>query len=257
MKDHPTRDLRGWAGRLISVGLLCALSLFTSSAGAIEPPTNLRIGTPSPPPPAPPPPTAGSMPLSWAAPAFANVTNSGPLNLSGGVVRSNLSITQNGSIASVCCGSFTLNNVRISSAEGVRAGGGDINLNWVWVEAKGVSGDHADALQCYGPGSTGVITVKNSTFRAYNNDATAGYFAADNWKGSHRFENVLFWGGPFGLRINADGGTAAYLKNVYFVKDSFRWSPLLIEVPILQWENVRWATIQNGQLVPGDAIPRP
>ncbi len=193
MKDHPTRDLRGWAGRLIWVGLLCAMPLFTSSAGAIEPPQNLRIGTPPPPPP-PPQPTAGSMPLSWGDSAFANVTNSEPLNLSGGAVRSNLSITQDGSSASVCCGSFTLNNVRISSSEGIRAGGGDINLNWVWVEAKGLPGDHADSFQCYGPGSTGVITVKHSTFRAYNNNATAGYFAADNWQGSHHFENVLFWG---------------------------------------------------------------
>lgn len=205
----------------------------------------------------------GAMPLSWNDPAFANVTNSGPLTLSGGAVRSNLSITQDGSLASVCCGSFTLNNVRISSREGIRAGGGDINLNWVWVEAKGVSGDHADGLQCYGPGSTGVLTVKNSTFRAYNDNATAGYFAADNWQGSHRFENVLFWGGPFGLRIPYDGGTAVYMKNVYFVKDSFMYSAFLFDenssghIPILQWENVRWVTIVNGKLVLGDSIPKP
>lgn len=203
-------------------------------------------------------PTGGvAMPLSWNDPAFANVTTSNALILSGGAVRSSLSITQDGNQASVQCTSCTLNNVRISSREGVRCTSGNLNLNWVWVEAQGVSGDHADGLQCYSPGSTGTNVIKNTTFRAYNHDATAGYFSADNWKGSHVFENVLFWGGPFGLRINSDGGTSVSLKNVYFVQNSFLYDAFLIQAPIIQWENVRWATIVNGQLVLGNAIPKP
>lgn len=215
-------------------------------AQTLNPPGNLRLVS------------TVAVPLSWGDPAFASVTNSGALTLSSGSIRSNLSITATGPQASVQCnGSCTLNNIRISSQEGVRCTSGNLNLNWVWVEAQGVSGDHADGLQCYSPGSTGVNTIKNTTFRAYNHDATAAYFSADDWKGSHNFEDVLFWGGPFGLRINVDGGTSASLKNVYFVQGSFLYSAFLIDVPILKWENVRWATIVNGQLVPGAQIPRP
>lgn len=213
-------------------------------------------------PPPPPPPNAGSadFPLSFDDPVFANVVNSGSLNLSGCETRSNLSIPVDGPQASVHGGCFTLNTSRIRSREGVRAAGGDITLNWVYVEAdaRNFEGDHADGLQCYGPGSHGDITVNNSTFRAYNNNATAGYFSADNWHGIHRFNNVLFWGGPYGLRLNFDGGEGVYMNNVYFVKGSFRNSAFLIDEPILQWNNVRYVSFDaNGNLVMGDPIPHP
>lgn len=249
--------LWGLTSRVLLVGLsLFLLSSNLFAAGTLEPPTLLRLGGDLP-----------TVPLSFNDPVFASVTNSGALVLSSGAVISNLSITADGPQASVQCnGSCTLNKVRISSREAVRCVSGNLNLNSVWVEAKGVSGDHADGLQCYSPGSTGVNTIKNTTFRAYNDNATAGYFSADNWKGSHVFENVLFWGGPFGLRVTYDGGTAVSLKNVYFVKGSFMYDAFLFDpdsagsgrhVPILQWDNVRWATIVNGQLVLGDLIPKP
>ena len=47
------------------------------------------------------------------------------------------------------------------------------------------------------------------------------------------------------------------MKDVYFVEGSFVWNAFLIDIPILQSDNVCWATIVNGQLVVGAAIPRP
>lgn len=181
------------------------VTISSSSSSSVEPPTstppNEEPPAGEPPANSPPSPTGAPVPLSWDDPVFANVVSSGPLRLNGGAVRSNLSIEDDNGDYSVGAGSFTLNYVRIYSREGIRAGGGDINLNWVWVEAdaRNYPGDHADGLQCYGPGNSGTITVKNSTFRAYSGNATAGYFAADNWRGNHLFENVLFWGGPYGL----------------------------------------------------------
>jgi hypothetical protein len=213
-----------------------------------------------PPPPPPPPPSGGAVvPLGWDDPVFASVTSSGAVRLSGCETRSNLSIPVDGGQASVHGGCFTLNTSRIRSREAIRAAGGNITLNWVYAEAdaRAYPDDHADVLQCYGPGSRGDITVNNTTFRAFNDNATAGYFAADNWNGIHRFDNVLFWGGPFGLRLNYDGGDGVYMNNVYFVRGSFRNSAFLIDVPILEWNNVRWVTIENGKLVMGDPIPRP
>jgi hypothetical protein len=201
---------------------------------------------------------SASVPLSFEDPAFDGVTPmSDAPNLPPGTVLSDKSIVVDGEPATLGSGSFTLNRVRIRSSEAIRAAGGDVTLNWVWAEAEGGPGDHADALQCYGPGSTGLISVFNTTFRAHEQNATAGYFAADDWRGTHRLNNVLFWGGPVGLRLNRDGGAGVYLRDVYFVKDSFVFAPFQIHIPILQWENVRWVSIVNGQLVMGEAIPQP
>jgi hypothetical protein len=204
------------------------------------------------------------IPLSWNDPAFAKVVTSKAITIESGGMRENLSITENGPSASVQGGDFTLRNSRIRSAEAIRVwGGGTVTIDGVWAEAVGQPGDHADVLQCYAPHSRSDITVRNTTFRAYNDYATAGYFSADYFEGTHTFENVLFWGGPYGLRIHADGGDVSVsLKNVYFV-GPFAWGPFLLlnnygtTTKILKWENVRWATIENGQLVPGVEIPRP
>ena len=198
------------------------------------------------------------VPLSFDDPVFANATNmDSNANSPAGAVLSDKSIVVDGAPASIGYGAFTLNRVRIRSSEAIRVGGGDVTLNWVWAESQGVPGDHADSLQCYGPESTGLVTVNNTTFRAHNDHATAGYFAADNWRGTHRLNNVLFWGGPVGLRLNRDGGAGVYLKNVFFVKDSFKFRPYQINIPILQWQNVRYVSIVNGQLVMGEELPQP
>jgi hypothetical protein len=199
------------------------------------------------------------VPLDWDDPVFADVTESGFLRLDDCETRSDLSIEEDGPAASVHGGCFTLNRTRIRSREAIRVANGNVELNWVWVEANALAyeGDHADGLQTYNPGQHGDITVRNSTFRAYNENATAGYFASDDWHGIHRFENVLFWGGPFGLRLHEDGGEGVYMNNVFFVRDSFREAPLRINMPILEWNNVRWVTIEDGELVMGDPISQP
>lgn len=210
-----------------------------------------------------PAPRPADVPLSFNDPVFANVTTgTSRIVLPPDASRTDLSIVENsGDPTITCVASCTLTRVRIQSREGFRCNSGNINLTWVYITATAVAGDHTDGVQCYAPGSTGTVTVKNSTFKM--GSANAGYFSADNWQGSHVFENVLFEGGNFGLRIPADGGSSVSLKNVYFVRGSFLYGPFLFDavkgkrINIAQWENVRWASWQGGQLVLGDLIRRP
>jgi hypothetical protein len=211
-----------------------------------------------------PVPNSAGVPLGFNDSVYANVTSgTSRITLSAGSSRTDLSIVENSGEPTITCnGSCSLTRVRIQSREGVRCISGNINLTWVYIAATGVGDDHADGLQCYGPGSTGAVTVKNSTFKMAG-ITTAGYFSSDDWRGSHVFENVLFEGGGYGLRIPADGGSTVSLKNVYFVRGSFVYGPFLFDVVkgqrinIAQWENVRWARWQGDQLVLGALIPRP
>jgi len=211
-----------------------------------------------------PAPSSAGVPLSFNDSVYANVTSStSRITLSSGSSRTDLSIVENSGEPTITCkGSCSLTRVRIQSREGVRCVSGNINLTWVYVAATGIGSDHADGLQCYSPGSTGTITVKNSTFKMAG-ATTAGYFSSDDWRGSHVFENVLFEGGNHGLRIPADGGSSVSLKNVYFVRGSFRYGAFLFDVVngrrinIAQWENVRWASWRGDQLVLGELIQRP
>lgn len=210
--------------------------------------------------------TPSTIPLSFNDPIFTNMTTSGDVTIPDGESLSNRSITGPTPSASITAtGAATITKCRVDSQEAVRVGGsGLVRIDQSWLEAEGVAGDHADVIQAYAPGSTGTIHVTNSTLRAYNQDATAGLFVADNWTGTVRLENVVFWGGPFGLRLHSDvgGDLHVYLKDVYFV-GPFGYDPYLISgqggtaVIIHQWENVRNATIVNGALVPGAAIPPP
>ena len=205
-------------------------------------------------------------PLSWNDPLFNGITNSGAVTLSNGGTISNKSITADGGQASVQCnGACAITNVRISSREGVRIGGsGNVTIDKSWIEATGQSGDHADSIQAYAPGSKGTVTITNSSIVAHNNNATAGLFVADNYTGTFVLENVIVWGGPYGLRIHPDTGGDNYisLKDVYFV-GPFLWGRFLFQNVgghinrFTKWENVRNATIVNGALVPGDAIACP
>lgn len=226
----------------------------------------LPAPTPAPKPHPAPDPVSNSagVPLSFNDPVYANVTSgTSRITLSPGSSRSDLSIVEDSGDPTITCnGSCSLTRVRIQSREGVRCVSGTINLTWVYVTATGVGSDHADGLQCYAPGSTGTVTVKNSTFKMAG-ATTAGYFSADDWRGSHVLENVLFEGGNHGLRIPADGGSSVSLKNVYFVRGSFRYGAFLFDVVngrrinIAHWENVRWASWRGDQLVLGALIPRP
>jgi hypothetical protein len=209
-------------------------------------------------------PSSAGVPLSFDDSVYANVTSgTSRIKLSSGSSRTDLSIVENSGEPTITCnGSCSLTRVRIQSREGVRCVSGSINLTWVYIAATGIGSDHADGLQCYAPGSTGTVTVKNSTFKMAG-VTTAGYFASDDWRGSHVFENVLFEGGSYGLRIPADGGSSVSLKNVYFVRGSFVYGAFLFDVVkgrrinIVQWENVRWASWRGDQLVLGALIRRP
>jgi hypothetical protein len=204
------------------------------------------------------------IPLSWNDPIFSGVTTSGPVVVKDGGTLSNRSITDtSGATSIVGGGSFTLDTVRVSSREAVRiGGGGDITINNSYLETTGLAGDHADGIQAYSPGSSGNVTITNSTIVSHNQNATAGLFIADNYGGTVTLNNVVFEGGPIGLRIAADNqDITVSLKDVYFV-GPFQYDPLLIQeiaanIHITQWENVRYATIVNGQLVPGALIASP
>ena len=206
-----------------------------------------------------------TIPLSWSDPLFSDNVNSGSVTVPNGGALSNVSITQTGSIASVVlAGGATLDDIRISSREGVRIGGsGNITINDAYIEATGQPGDHADSIQAYAPGDSGTVTITNTEIVAHSGNATAGMFVADAYTGTFTFDNVVFNGGPYGLRIANDGPGEDYvsLTNVYFV-GPFDWGPLLFQevyapIHITHWENVRYATIENGVLVPGALIQPP
>ncbi|MEH2588335.1 hypothetical protein V1273_002174 [Bradyrhizobium sp. AZCC 1721] len=241
-----------------------ALEMRPSSFGITATIPVAATSSPTPVPMPHPAPNSAEVPLSFNDSVYANVTSgTSRITLPPGSSRTDLSIVENsGEPTIVCKGSCSLTRVRIQSREGVRCVSGNINLTWVYITATGVGSDHADGLQCYSPGSTGAVTVKNSTFKMAG-ATTAGYFSADNWQGSHVFENVLFEGGNHGLRIPADGGSSVSLKNVYFVRGSFRYGAYQFDVVngrrinIEQWENVRWASWRGDELVLGDLIKRP
>lgn len=255
----PMRAAKG----LVALSAL-ALAFGTASAQQVsKPPAYLYIDGVPVTQPEPPPAGSADMPLSWDDPVFNSVVSSGRLTLSSGQSRSNLSIAeQSGEPSITCNGSCNLERIRIRSREGYRCISGTQNLSWMWIEAIGTGSDHADGLQCYAPGGSGVVTVKNTTFKV-GGAVNAAYFSADGWNGSHVLENVLIWGGRSGIFVPGDGGTSISLKNVYFVKDSFVNGPFRFDVvngkrpTILQWENVRYVTIENGRLVMGAAISRP
>jgi Ca2+-binding RTX toxin-like protein len=206
-----------------------------------------------------------SPPLSWNDPLFADNVMVASQNIPNGGSLSNVSITEDGPSASVLLyGGATLNDIRISSSEGVRIGGsGNITINDAYIEATGHPGDHADSIQAYAPGDVGNVTITNSTIVAHNDYATAGMFVADAYTGTFTFNNVVFEGGPFGLRIANDGPGDDYvsLKDVYFVGpfnyDAFLFQEVNAPIHLMQWDNVRYATIENGVLVPGALIPAP
>jgi hypothetical protein len=211
-------------------------------------------------------------PLSWNDPLFAGVADSAPVTLANGGSISGKSFTDIGFNASLQCnGSATISHVRINSREGIRIAGDDpsllVTIDRSWIEAAGVGADHADCIQPYaGPtGGRGSFTITNSTIRGYPGMTQGGVFVADNYIGTFTFENVVFWGGQVVLGIYPDVGGDQYvsLKDVYFVGPfSFAYQFDFHDVAghvvhFTKWENVRYATIVKGVLVPGELIPSP
>jgi hypothetical protein len=201
-------------------------------------------------------------PLTFNDSRFANAVSVGAQSLSNGATLADRSITADGGAASILCnGSCTLNRVRVNSSEAVRITSGTILIQDSYLEATGSGDDHADVIQAYSPGSRGSLILRNTSIVAHNTAATAGIFIADNWKPDLvDLENVMFSGGPYGLRLHADGYAGAHLrmKNVCFV-GPFMYGMYLIDsiVTIDEWTNVNECVIQNGNLVITKAIPHP
>lgn len=231
---------------------------------AVAPPP--VVVAPPPPPPVVSPPVS-AIPLSQADPRFAANAASGPTKVVSGATLLNKTIIASApswqSAAVVLSPGGKLQNCVIKSDEAVRIGGdGTFVIDGCWLSAKAVNaGAHADTIQVYDPGCVVDITVRNSLIEAFNENATAGFFAADDAGGKFTFDNVVFKGGPFGLRLCSDKPMTVSMKNVFCV-GPFGYKPLFFEVVnhpfvIERWENVRNATIVNGVLVPGTLIAKP
>jgi hypothetical protein len=223
--------------------------------------------TPPNPNPEPNPPPAGEIPLTWDDPMFANARTgiNGWPNGTGWTIE-NASFTSSGKDAMVGGqGSFNLDVVRMNGREGIRVSGpGTMNINRTYVETTGTQDDHADGLQAYKPGASGTINITNSTFRSHDTHATAGVWVSDNYGATLNLTNVVFHGGPYGLRcktVNGNLPISVACKDVFFV-GPFAYGEVLFEattapITITKWENVRHATIVNGQLVPGEPMSKP
>lgn len=217
--------------------------------------------------------SGSGIPMSFNDPIFANVVDSGALNLTNNQSISDLSII--GSNGDPVVDTNGLNNctrIRIQAREGWRIGGsngGGVVLNQCWTEVDGIADDHADGLQTYPGGGPGILTVNNSTFRAYRDADTSGvgsvgFFVADGWYGTITLNNVLFWGGQRSFDIAADQATITLdLKDVFFVgpfetgTDGIDIGEFGGQINITRWENVRNATIVDGVIVPGSLISQP
>lgn len=210
--------------------------------------------------------SVGGIPLSWDDARFSRNVTAGSTRVVNGGTIANKTITETGQTASIVTGNgATIQNCRIKSREGIRiGGGGNFLIDGCYIEVNGTGTDHADGVQAYAPGSKGVIKVRNSLIKCGQDQATAGFFVADNWTGDVDLENFVFEGGPFGLRLHADkgGDINIFLKDVFFV-GPFKYAPLMFldyggkRCVIQRWENVRLATIEGEKLIPGAAIQRP
>ncbi len=216
-------------------------------------------------PPIEPPTQTGTIPMSFNDPMFSGMTEkTSALTLSNGQNLNKTSIKeQSGNPSIVSNGNNKITTCRVQSRECVRITSGNLTIENSYLEAKGTSNDHADTLQAYSPHAVGSVTLRNSHVRAFNTAATAGYFSADYWGGAISLENVIFNGGPFGLRVHSDTGAHIdlYMKDVFFV-GPFGYEPFLLgeyggTITIQKWENVRHATIVDGKLVPGNVINKP
>lgn len=269
------KNSRGlFAGMYFVVGSF--LALCGTHAAAIDPPVITMIDGQA----VPPPPAAGStvIPLSWDDPVFVSMTSASNKSYNDGAIISQKSIadTSTGSPSVDCYGACSVDHVRIKSREGIRCNRGAVNVNWVYMEVQGNSsaGDHADGIQCnVGVGdltAVGTVTVKNSFIQGcVGGGCNDAYFSNQACCIDHVLENVVIKGGGYGLHIGGDGGKSISLKNVYFITGSFEYEAFRLDpyanpaygsnyrVAIKQWDNVRYATIVNGQLVMGALIPKP
>lgn len=176
----------------------------------------------------------------------------------------------------------TLNQCRIRWREGMRvatAAGAVTEFNECFTEVIGTElTDHADGVQNFG--TLGTTKAINSTFRCYSDSEAKTHLSnanavgsdafrwADNSSGTVFMQNVLVLGGGRGITIAADTGTTNIsFENVYIVEvdDGFpsaefyalRVSNGSGNRVINKWTNVCFATIVDGEIIPGTQIPAP
>lgn len=223
-----------------------------------------------------PSPTAGP-PLSLNDPRFTGMTElTSQLLIPDGLTMTKQSVTMRGAGEPQGRSAFQMGNgttlalSRCFAREGIRHGGTGIVVDTCWIEAAGFLDelDHADCCQLF-PAAVGLIDCRNTTFRGHldgdfgpNSVIAAGYFWADSFQGTAKFNNCVFWSGSFGCRIHADTGTTHLdFKDVFFVGPFANDATLITEtggtLVLDRWDNVRNATIVGGVLVPGTLIPAP
>jgi hypothetical protein len=209
------------------------------------------------------------IPMSFDDALFTGMTESASrVTLQSGEDLSRYSIVEaSGEPSITCLGNNELAYCRVDSRECIRITDNDLLIQYCYLESTGTGDDHADTLQAYSPGARGgTVTLKNTHVRAHTTAATAGLFIADNWGGDVVLEGVIFQGGPYGMRIHADATCHinVSLKDVYFVGPfGGVGGPYLVAgngggtYTVVQWDNVREATIVDGELVPGNLLPSP
>lgn len=216
------------------------------------------VEPPPPPGPAPvvppdiaPPPANLYFPFSFTDPVFTGMTSfTDTATLPDGAVSDHESyVESSGEPTLLCEGSATLRYVRVASRECVRLVKGAVSFDWCYLESAGLDSeeDHADTIQVYSPGDVGTWTLRNTTVRAHNEAATAGFFIADEHESHVICHTVLFWGGPFGFRIHHEGKPCTVdFQNVFFVRDSFGYAPCMVDAPITRWDNVYLCDLVDG-----------
>lgn len=177
-------------------------------------------------------------------------------------------------------GNLNMNQCRVDWREGPRLNGssGTFHVDQSYINCVGKTSDHADAFQAFGM-SGDKFQLTNTHVRAYiDTEATAVYgagftgstciFWADFSSGIVQCQNVLFEGGERMVTINADTGGTVHInfQDVYFVQVpgfpiTTGWTANILAfggaLIVDNWTNVVNATIVNGVIVPGSAIPSP
>lgn len=134
-------------------------------------------------------------------------------------------------------------------SDGIRlAGTGNSLYEDFCITGISKDGDHSDGIQSYGAQNSN-ITLRRGIITMPSSNATAGVFAADGVTGSITIDSVLFIGGPYGIRINSDGGGPIAMRNVRFRKGSFGAAPFSIapNIRITEWTNVAY---EDGEVIP-------
>lgn len=253
---------------------------------------NLKFGAPIP----DPPPPATSIPMSFSDPRFASNTPAARVLItatSGTTTNQTweeyptypdgVSAFEWGSTS----GTYNLSLCNFDWREGIRISadnGAHLTVDQCFINTVGFDypplPDHADGLQGFSGsgGSRANFTITNTCFRSYSDAeaatvygglaiGSAGFFWADNMRGDITLDNVLFWGGGRGIDIYADTGTTNLtFRNVYLASspNGSPWEGHDYDIRatggtlnILEWTNVKYATVVGGVIVPGASIPSP